>query len=529
MEEVYILIQDCVHDLSSQFTFNQLLQLSTASKHHSQSIYELKIHNHNNQSIYYSSTNQIKRFHNIHTLMIPKYYQYNNLNQLTNIHHITFCNMRLIDTITKLTHLTSCNLIDDDVLSSRKFFHTNLRNLYDLSCNFEDMSYIEYLTSFSHVTYINMYNSRDNPDVEILLPFVHLKSLDAFPLNNMSKLSLLKSLSEISIHNYRRLNTHIGIDHSMLTKVEIITIDTIVFQNCSNLVHLELINFKTCKMENIDLLCLRTLILSPSDDIISDFDLNRCFNLEYLHCTCEIKNISRLSSDLIKLNQLHLMHLADVNVDCVVANNLIDLSFFFDGRKSTDVFDFIHCSNLKKLSIKNISCINIDKLIQLEHLNLHDSSIEIDCGDYSNLTHLKLARNKFRNLSVLTKLNRLELFMWNNDISHLFELTYLNIFDCYKNKSFDGNILSNCTRLKYFHCNIPLNNLDLSFDSFPMIWNLQIPYHESYVVTRLSKLTNLFFSDYNAESRVNLKGLNRLIRHNRKTKKVILPEMRWIS
>lgn len=80
MEDIYFFIFDCVHNLSSLFTFNPLISLSTTSKYNSSTIYELSIHDHDKFPIYYASINQLKKFHKINTLTISKYFSYENHN-----------------------------------------------------------------------------------------------------------------------------------------------------------------------------------------------------------------------------------------------------------------------------------------------------------------------------------------------------------------------------------------------------------------------------------------------------------------
>ena len=111
MEDIYFMISDCVHNLSNLFAFDPLLQISAISKRHLNLIYQLRTDN----IIYYTSIDQLKRFRNINTLTIPRYYQYNfrNINNLSNLNHINniiLYNFDRYHYIALLTHLTSVKI-----------------------------------------------------------------------------------------------------------------------------------------------------------------------------------------------------------------------------------------------------------------------------------------------------------------------------------------------------------------------------------------------------------------------------------
>lgn len=210
MEDLYILVDDCIQNISSLFTFYPLLSLSQITKSNARFIFELTIHDHDNQPLFYSSHEQIKRFKNMHILTIGKYYSYPHLSELTHINDIRFYDNQLIDDLIHLTHLTSCR---DGVLKKHNYFHTNFRKSLDFEYNYKKYNFND-IASFQHITYLNALKLNDCRDVNQLTIFTNLKSLRVNYLQNLSNISLLKSLNSLLIEddNYP-LNHDVVISH----------------------------------------------------------------------------------------------------------------------------------------------------------------------------------------------------------------------------------------------------------------------------------------------------------------------------
>ena len=528
MEDIYILINDCIHNLSSSFTFNLLLRLSAISKYSSCLIYQLKIHDHVNQPIYYTSTNQIKKFYNIDTVMISKYYTYNNLDKLTHIKNIRFYDLPLphcvINNITKMTQLTSCNSVKlhSDKIS---YFHTNLSKLY-IFHHHEKIYDIKDIISFTHLTNINARKLHGCNSVKQFQEFVNLKSLKIYTLNNLSKLSSLRSLESIKISC--DTTDFFTIAHPTITSIQIYEGEDFEIQNCFKLMYLKLTNCENCIID-ANISCLLTLILEQYNDLYDtlniNFDINECVNLEYLVYSCNVKKFTHLSSRLTKLNSLNLRYDVKVDVDDITANNLTYLCLYY----CKGVFDFNKYGNLKQLRLDNVTNINIDKLIQLEYLDLYYSDYEnennithfIDCVNHRKLTYLSVRNYRIINLTRSNKLNELMSYhidiidmidIWNNDIRYLTNLTYLCLYTKYTSKPelhstkiFD---VSDYENLKYLECNFLLNDLSLLSN----VNHLNISYYASYcdILSKLTKLTTLCLSSREEMDKIDIRNLKRL-------------------
>ena len=547
MEDIYILINDCISNLSCQFTFHNLSQLSTISKYNSCLIYQLKIHDHDKQPIYYTSTNQIKKFHNIDTLTISKYYSYKNLTELTQIKNIRFYNMQCTDNITKMFHLTSCDLIntEDKKPILVPYFHTHLSRLYVFH-NSRKIYNIKDIISFTHLTNINAIKLRNCNDIEQFRGFINLRSLTIRVLKNLSKLSLFQSLHSLTIDcNIDTGYDLLIINHPTITNIKILHCERFEIQNCHELIHLILIDSKTGVFDS-NISRLKTLILETNydfyDEMNINFDINEYINLEYLEYNCTIKNFTYLSSNLIKLHSLNLGCGAKIDVDGTVANNL---TFIYLHTCACE-FDFNKYTNLKQLILTDTPNINIDKLVQLEYLNLCNLNsqhkiLSINCINYQKLTYLSLTNYKIINLNRSNKLNKLMICLannidimniWNNDLKYLPKLTFLNLHatqivesEWYSTKILDTSNLSNCLNLKHLGCNFLLNDLSLLIN----INRLNIYYHESYrnILCKLTKLTNLHILLSERIDKIDIRNLKRLNRAS--THDFILPEITTIE
>ena len=546
MEDIYQLIPDCVFNLSSQFTFDILLQLSTTSKYNSKSIYELTIHDHDNQPIYHTSINQIKKFHNIDTLMISKYYNFhpsmktnNNLIELTHIKNINFHDEQQIQYVTKLTHLTSCNFGGMNSISI-PYFHTNLSKLYNFRS--DKIHNIKNIIGFTHLTYIDVLNNHDDIGVEQFLRFKNLKSLTIPVLSNLSNLSLLISLDTISIQNdYLYHHDVFVISHPTVTNIQIYDCTDFDIKNCYELMYLKLTDSGTRSLD-INSSKLRTLIFGATNDderdVNMDLDIDKCLNLEYFEHLITTKNLTYLSSRLTKLNSLSFGYGTNINGDDTVTHNLTSLALYY----CPGVFDLNKYRNLKKLIMCNISHINIDKLIELEYLDCdcNKADIKRDCINSMNhqkLTYLRLLNNGVINLNRSNKLNKLLLHyvdevdivnIWNNDLKYLCELTYLHITMKHENllcseKIFDVSSLLNCVNLKHLECNFLLKNLSL----LNKVNHLNICYHKSHlnIINKLTKLTALYISSNEKIDKIDVRGLKRLSNFYEYKSNLILPEI----
>ena len=510
MEHVYILIQDCIHNMSSQFTFDSLLQLSITTKYNSNLIYELIT----DQPIYYTSTNQIKLFRNIHSLTIPRYYSYQNLSNLTHINDIKFYNELLIDDMIKLTHLTSCMLMGKE---TRKLFHTNMIKLYDLDYNHELHS-IKSMFSFTRLTYFNAEMSDVRMDLNELLSFVNLRFLKTDVTHNLSNLFMLTVLDTLIINKSMFFSDEININHFNLTKIITSNISECTFQNCGNLKYLQLSGCKTFTIDE-SRSRLQTLILNPNEqDAKLYFTFNEYINLRYLECNFNYVYQYRDNtlSKLTKLNQLFMRNGNYHTLDEKISNNLIYLRLY----NRHGLFDFKNYTNLRTLITNHLGYICVYKLTKLEYLSLCDKtpnvfpSFEheqdsqhknyerfIDCSNHLNLTYLEISKVGCHNLHLLTKLKTL---IWHrmraveinnalhNRIKHLSALTCLHLLwdECgYAGlKAMDGICLSNL-RLKEFHSNLKLFNLNHLNElvSFDVIHFLQ----HNDIFSKLTKLTNI--------------------------------------
>ena len=550
MEDVYILINDCVFYLSSQFTFDILLQLSTTSKYNSKLIYELTIHDHDNQPIYHTSTNQIKKFHNIDTLTISKYYNFhletNNLTNLIHIKNIKFHDEQHIPFITKLTQLTSCNFVRINSIPT-SYFHTALTRLYVFNSSHKILN-VQYVFALTHLTHIDARNNRGYVDVEQFLGFKNLKSLIIPFVKNLSKLSELISLQAISIHNdYIQHPDIVVISHPTVTNIEIYDCVDFKITNCHKLKYLKLTDWINCFLDD-NILQLHTLILNARDgshdyDMNINFDINRCISLEYLeYSSAMIQNLTYLEHHLTKLNSLYLGYNINIRVDDVVANNLTYLSV----NNNTNILDLNKYRNLKQLSICYVQCSNLDKLVELEYLNCEDENNSfqrhyINCMNHRKLTYLCLQNQGIINLSNLSKLNRLILHnidyidltnIWNNDIKYLFKLTFLYIHKSYETslnatKGFDISCLANPLNLKCLGCNFLLNDLNL----LDNVNYLNITYHKSYsnIISKLTKLNTLYISSNEKIDKMDVRSLKRLNNFYQHESNLIFPEITMIE
>ena len=542
MEYVYILIQDCIHNLCSPFTFDLLLQLSITTKYNSNLIYELIT----DQPIYYTSTNQIKLFHNIHSLTIPRYYQYNNLTNLTHINNIKFYNTSLIHDIIKLTHLTSCTLMG---INTHKYFHTNLIKLFD-SDDDREWCNISSIVSFTHLTYFDVYMNLNK-----LLSFVNLKSLKIHGTKNISNLSMFTALDTLIIRRSIFCSPEININHSNLTKIITSGLQECIFQNCVNLKYLEI---TCCKKLTVDKTRLQTLILhSDKLDGKLYFNFTECFNLRYLQLDfynvnvgCEFSKLTHLT----KLTWLFMKNGYDCKINNVIANNLIYLR-----SNNSCSFDFTNYTNLRTLITDNLEYTHINKLTKLEYLSLCDETFNtsnlygqnalrkcfIDGENHLYLTYLEISNIRCCNLRLLTNLKTLiwkgmrsvELNnVWDNVIKHLSKLTCLHLFwneyACYHAKIMDTSCISNL-KLKEFHSNIKINNLN----HLNELNSLDVKYLPQYKKTflKLTKLTNIG-KDMCYEG-LKCKNMHRLNyetdeEHNclkKRIRNIILPDMKMIK
>ena len=535
MQNIYILIQDCVHNLSNLFTFNPLIQLSSTRKYNSKLIYELKLHDHIKQPIYYTGTNQIKLFHNIDTLIIPTYVSYHNLHKLTHINKIIFYNPEIVTQITKLTSLTSLIVLynNDGEIDFSRCFHTNLKNLYDyVNCNNFDIKF-EDITSFTHLT--RLCGSRFDTciDLDQLLIFRNLKSLQIDVLKNMSCVSELKSLSDLGIHS-KWDNDLLVINHPNITRIKIEDFKSCSILECFNLKKLEVVD---CEMINLDTLTdLKTLILSgrQSMNVNFNFDVTQCINLEYFQCHGKITNFDSLhfhSQTEFKLKQLVLFNNI-LEISSEIVRNLTSLHLS-DYLKT---FDLSNCINLKKLTIYWAKYINLNKSHQLEHLELYNeypSSNYINCCYFLNLTYLEGNYCSFLNLDELTKLNVLVLVniskrelvkTWHGHILHMSNLTYLRLrtSDTLDNEIMHAKYLSNC-KLKHLDCSFELD--DLSGLNTLTYLTIKFNTQTNHMLTKLTRL--IYVNIINSKFHLDLRNLTRLnLCYNENT---TLPEMKIIE
>ena len=521
MEDYYFLINDCIQNLSTLFTFNHLLRLSTMSKRHLILIYQLKNHDHDNRPIYYTSTDQIKKFYNIHTLTIPRYCFYRDQHKLTHINHIIFHNSRLIDeVITNLTHLTSCTLIENRFINPI-YFHTNLKKLYDFNNNHEKYN-ISDIISFTQLTYINTFRLNGSIQTDLLIKdlaelstFTNLRSLASGILENMTQLTQFPSLHKLWIEGDIS-EAFVLINNRNLTNVKISDVEYVQIES-NNLKYLELIDCEKCIL-NISSR-LQTLIWwMPHDEYELHFDVNKCINLEHLEYNYNLISLDEITV-LNKLNSLHIDDSIDIEIDNNILTNLTYLSL--TNCQNDYPFNLRYCTNLKILILWSMKYINLNNLIQLEHLalmgdsNVHESK-SIDLSYHLNLTYLRMENCRFINLHRLSKLNNLLLFdfdhidgqnLWDHDLIYLTNLMYLSLNSKYVgSKIYDCANLSNCKSLKYFHCNNFLNGLNLC----ESLNHLNIPYCMIYYnsIRRLTKLTNLNYSfDKSANDFCELKRL----------------------
>ena len=537
MEDIYFPVSDCIHNLSKLFTFFPLLKLSSSSRYNSKFIYELHNHDSVDQPIYYTSTNQIKLFHNLHTLIIPQYYSYCNLSTLTHIYNVRCANPYFFDNILCMTQLTSCVCVHS--LRDVNGFHTNLRNLYDYCIDDYDSKSIynfNDIISFTHLTGIDTVRLNEFNDITQLFVFSNLKSLKTDVFKNISELSNLKYLNKLTFlfDNVNALES-ILISHSNLTRIIITNVKYCSLINCYNLKYLKLCDYETFKIDNTSK--LQTLILdSGCENNLKDFDISSCVNLEYFQYDDDI-----LISDLTKLNSLSFKCVDHINVDQVTSNNLTFLNIYCPEKET--IFDLINYTNLIKLSLSSALYRNIDMLVKLEYLSLTfaqtQNADQINCFHHLNLTYLQNMNVKVVNLFALTKLKSLTLsglnnvsFFWDHDIQYLSLLTCLNlslridsVHGLYSNRTFDARYLSRCVDLKYFICGFFLNELNVSKN----IKHLYIPYAETYYDTLLSltKLTYLcLVSDKNFVP-VDLRNLKRL--NNVSDERMLYPEVQEIE
>lgn len=523
MEDTYILISDCVHNLSNLFTFHHLLQLSTTQKQNSSCIYELSIHDHDNQPIYYTSTYQINKFHNIHTLTISKYYSYVNLTKLTHINNVRFYDFHLLEYITNLTNLTSCHCMQ--YTQGSFYFHTNLIKLYDFNRNFHEYNISDIMshTQLTNLDVNQLHNQHLYKDLTSLLTFTNLRSLTTDYLINMSEISQLKLLEKLTLEtNVNNNDFCIVINHSFLTyfvaaEVEAGEIQTCLLQNCHKLKYLELWDCKICALSSYSQL-QTLLIYTYYNDLKIEFDVKKCINLQYLKFNHNIVDMEDLKS-CVRLNSLFISYSEKINISDIVAEKITHL--YIDSCPGKQRLNLEYFINLKILSLCSTLHTNINKLTQLEHLTLCASSDENDFGsiDFVNhlyLTYLEMTNDKFINLHLLTKLYELNLSnydardskkVWKEDILHLHKLTSLDL--SFQEVTLHGKYLSRCVSLKHFSCNCNVISLDCISNNLN---DLDIPYCESNMETinTLTKLTYLDFLRINNHVHGDLKNLIRL-------------------
>ena len=577
MEDIYVLLPDCVCNLSSLFTFYPLLLLSTTSKCNSKYIFELTIHS--DQPIYYSRSNQIKQFHRIHQLTIPKYCHYSNLSSLTHIKNIIFQDSRFIDVVTNLTHLTTCHFLHRHN-GINKYFHINLTKSYDFVRNRSMYKFdgsecvrplyrVSDIIKLTHLTHIDVFQLTDCNDINQLLAFTNLKSLNSTILKNIFNLSRLISLTRVNIDyldNSKLLklvdwkfenvklpkalhNDSLIIDHPNITNVRIANANNIIFQNCYNLKRLELQNFISCKNNIYTQLQTVILIAEYENRKACEFDINQCVNLKYFKQDCREYGPSSLESHLTKLDRLYIGYQVTLELNKMITSNLTYLHL----NACTNTFDFIEYSNLKNLSLNSIKSTNLRKLKKLENLKV-DCKYCTDSGRkfsiyvqyHLNLTRLYMMDGYIPNLSMLTKLNTLTFInikfkdlinFWNNHLLHLSNLSYLylskssiyedNLGKKGTNDIFDCRCLSNAINLKFLKGDIKLNYLNIS----DAICDLSIPYRESYNhhISKLTRLTNLNFTDgLNSYSKLNLAKLTRLYHYYERSDTVTEPEIKIV-
>lgn len=528
MEDIYLVISDCVCNLSKLFTFHPLLELSLIHKLHAQFIYELTIHDHDKQPIYHTSVDQIKRFHNIDTLTIPRYYDFyfDNVSKLTHIYNIRFYKTSLVSIVTNLTHLTSYRCFGSE------YFHTNLKRLLYIQDN---GGYKMENNEFKDINHLRLHGL---DDVEQLLLFTNLKSLHVEFLQDISKLSQLKSLHALQIDIFR---SDVVIHHPTLTRIEIWNSKHCTFQNCFNLKFIELIEYKSCSLDTYSM--LQTIILiSYQRKIDIQFDINKCIDLKYLKFDGNQIKINNITSSLIKLNQLDITLGANINIDNIIANNLTFLML----NNYLDTFDFGNYINLKKLMLYDVKYINIDNIQGLEYLTIRNKFENygnvINCDNHRYLTFLNLMNCSFSNLFQLTKLHdftfsRFDYFelrnIWN-DMLYLSKLTSLTLFS--KNsygydhscETFDGKYLSNCVNLKLLACNLSIGHLNM----LTKIIDLSVLKIEIYgdIITQLTKLTRVeFLNEHDTELIFDLTNLNRLVIISGSIKNIIFPETKMLK
>ena len=473
--------------MSSLFAFDLLLQLSTSAKYNSNLIYELIT----DQPLYFSSIKQIKLFHNTYSLTIPKYDEHeicNNLSNLTHIKNIKFHRVSFLNELTKLTHLTACVRIENNC--EIKYFHTNLKNLFDFSDNIEQYN-INDIISFTRLTHLTVNILPDKINFDRLSPFVNLRSLD-FCIGAMLPCKRVIYIFE-SISTFTRLdrliirNIPIGPNtiqivpaenYDNLTHISIFNCKHCIIQNCKNLKYLQVYCCETITMDKYRLK-LQTLILNSHDEGVTmklNFDWNECIDLRHFECNVNnmhtdsysllelheakkamysphIRAVSfpsskatktiYLSSQLIKLNSLSLQNpnLYDamyLSIDKTIANNLTYLKL----ENYVNTFDFVDYINLQTLIIYCSRYINFCKFTRLQslsinnthHTNYHNT---IHCKNYLNLTHLEMKNFHCSDLCLLTKLKTLIWRnmrikdwhnVWNHNIEYLSKLRSVHLF-----------------------------------------------------------------------------------------------------
>jgi Leucine-rich repeat (LRR) protein len=218
---------------------------------------------------------------------------------------------------------------------------------------------------------------------------------------------------------------------------------------------------------------------------ITDLDLSKCPNLEYLDCgfnNIEVLDLSKcpnLKKILCRDNNIKVLDLSQCPnleyLDCFYNQIITDLNLsqcsnleFLDcGLNDIKVLDLSKCPNLKKILCRdnNIKVLDLSQCPQLVYLSCFNNQItDLDLSQCPNLMFLDYSNNQITDLD-LSQCTNLEDYKCDHNkikVLNLNKFTKLKSFGCSNNEITDLD-LSQCPNLKILNCsNNEIELLDLS-------------------------------------------------------------------
>ena len=413
------------------------------------------------------------------------------------------------------------SIYDNDLLNNYKIYYLDYLKLMNEQIKIEenikliDLNNIEEeITNENFIIgeyYIKEENLKD--EVQILNCFEQSKNKESW-LTGINNEKELRESSEIFI-NDEKINFCFKYKFSKEGKYKIkfrfkrfILVTNYLFYNCSSLISLDLSNFLSNKVTNMNNMFSNCISLSSIH--FSDFNTDNVTDMNSMFSNCH----SLTSLDLSNFNTKNTIDMGWMFSGCFSLNDLKISNFNTDNLKYMS-YMFSGCSSLKYLDLSNFNTINVQNM----------NHMFSDCTSLSsiNLTNFKTnevinMEQMFENCSSLQSID-LTSFNTNNviNMNGMFKsCSSLNSLDL---SNFNTNNVK--LMIAMFQLCISLKSLDLSNFKTNNVTNM------SYMFNYCKSLKNINVSSFNTENVTdmnemffNCSSLNSLDLSNFNTKKV---------